>query len=63
MDYGTAAVIIGGMFTIGSVFILRPKSEEVCPFHPDVRKAQEELWSAVKEMRHDIKELLQRTAK
>jgi hypothetical protein len=63
MHYATAAVIIGGMFTIGSVFILRPRNDKTCPFHPDVKKAQEELWGAVKEMRDDIKELLQRTAK
>jgi hypothetical protein len=62
MDYGTAAVIIGTVWAIGGVIIMRPRSDKTCPFHSDVKKVEEELWSAVKEMRDDIKELLQRTA-
>ena len=62
MDIGTAIVVCGAIGGIVCVIALfRPRT--VCALHSTMVIGQGELWDAIKEMREDIKTLLQRTVK
>jgi hypothetical protein len=66
MDIGTSIVVCGAIVSIigGTVCVIalfRPRT--ICALHNTMTNGQTELWEAIKEMREDIKVLLQRTVK